>query len=69
MRAAFDFTRPINFSYSTGEGGSVEFIRVGLTYELVTRNSKGDCISTVRMSLEEARELMARMAEETHVAA
>ncbi|WP_103529498.1 hypothetical protein [Streptomyces sp. SM12] len=54
-----------NTPIHTATGATVEFMAVGVEYELVTRNAVGEAVSTVRMSRADALELYAAIDEAT----
>lgn len=51
----------------TADGSSVSITRVGLEFDLETRNAKGDTIATVRMGQDDLDALYVEMDEHTTV--
>jgi hypothetical protein len=47
----------------TADGSSVTVRRIGLEYDLETRNARGETVSTVRMSMDDLDALVAEMEE------
>lgn len=45
-------------TYHTAQGYTIHATRVGLEYDLHTRNAKGETVSTVRMNEDDARALL-----------
>lgn len=63
MSAYTTETRPARFE--TSEGGTVHVHRIGLEAEFEYRAPNGACVATVRMSMDEALDLMGQLSEMT----
>lgn len=48
-------------NYTTRSGHSVQFTRVGAGYDVHTRNTKGETISSVWLTVDQSRSLMAEL--------